>query len=274
MSDYSNSKNAGSSAYPIKAIDAASVRRVEPLLTSDTFKLRYLWGIPHYSPITKEPLTPEMIQDYLNRAVNMVELDAQVDVFAVQRKIRLPFQVDLYREFIYTELPNKPIISVEQMAIVGSNGENIYSVPKEWIDTANYVDGRINVVPLSPAFNSLSTPGASGVGGAFLVLIGFQEWYPAYWQIEYTAGFCTDNRVPQFINELVGLKASIMIFNNLIPQFQLSSYSLGLDGISQSQTNQAPLLYAQIRDQYIAQYEALVTKVKMMYNNTMIVSFV
>jgi hypothetical protein len=76
------------------------------------------------------------------------------------------------------------------------------------------------------------------------------------------------------MNELIGLKAAIMIFNNLIPQFQYSSYSLGIDGVSQSQATQAPQLYQEVRDKYEAQYEDLVKRVKMIYNNTLIMSMV
>ena len=276
MADYSNSKKDpnGPGIYPNNAIDAASFRRMEPLLTPETFISRFMFGIPLRSPITKQTLTNEQITDFINRSANAFELEAQVDVFPVQRKKRLPYQIDLYREFIYTELPNKPIQSVEQMAIVSSNNEMIYRIPPEWIDTANFIDGRINVVPLSPAFNSVVQPGSSSVGGAFLVLIGFQEWYPAYWELKYTSGLSSDGRLPTVINEAIGLRAAIMILNTLIPQFQLSSYSLGIDGVSQSQTNQAPQLYAQIRDQYQVQYDKIVQRIKMMYNNTMLVSFV
>jgi hypothetical protein len=276
MADYSKSKKAGSSTYPIKAIDAASAKRIEPVLNPSLLMSRFIFGIPLVSPITKEHYTHEMLEDYINRAINMVELDAQVDIFPVQRRHRLPFTKDLYEEFIYTEIPNKPILSVDKLGIVTSDGTTIYDIPSLWIDNANFIDGKINVIPFASGIAGQQNfqPTVTG-GGGFLVLINQRVHdIPSYWEAIVTTGFSFDSGVPMIINELVGLKAAIMIFNNLIPQFQYSSYSLGIDGVSQSQTTQAPQLYQEIRDKYEAQYEDLVKRVKMIYNNTLIMSMV
>jgi hypothetical protein len=273
MSDFSKSKKNNASSYPIKAIDAASFTRVEPLLTPDQFISRFMWGIPLVSPITKQPLTGEQIKDFIQMAANSFEMDAQMDLFPVQRKHRLPFQRDQYQEFIYTEIPNKPILSVDALQIVTSDDQVVYTVPPEWIDTANFIDGKINVVPLSPMIGGTSAFSPSA-GGGFLVLIGLSDWLPAYWQVTATSGFNLKAGVPVIVNRMVGLKAAIMLFSTLIPQYQYSSYSLGIDAVSQSQTTQAPQLFAQVRQAYIEEYEDLIQKLKIKFNNGIILGFV
>jgi hypothetical protein len=273
MANYSKSKKNAVSTYPIKAVDASSFTRVEPLITPELFVSRFMWGIPLVSPLTKQAMTPEQIKDFIQQAANSLEVDVQLDIYPVQRVHRLPFQRDLYQEYIYTEIPNKPILSVDNLSIVTSDNATVYTVPSEWIDTANFIDGKINVVPMSPAIGGTSSFSPSA-GGGFLVLIGLSDWLPAYWQVTCTTGFNMKTGIPMVINRLVGLKTAIMIFNTLIPQFQYSSYSLGLDGISQSQTTQAPQLYQQVRDAYQAEYDDLVEKIKMKYNNNVLVGFV
>jgi len=277
LADYSNSDNStkvnNASTYPVKAIDAGSFKRIEPMLTAELLVSRFLKGIPLISPLTQEPITNEDLADFIIRAANSLEVDANLSVAPVQSKIRLPFAMDLYTEFMYLELPNKPILSIDRLGIVTSNGISIYQVPADWIDTANFADGRVNVIPLSPALGTFVTPSAQA-GGAFLVLIGYRSNMPAYWEVQYTSGFSFDSKIPMILNEAIGRKAAILLFNLLIPQFQFSSFSLGLDGVSQSQTIAAPQLYAMIRDLYIKEYDDIVTNLKHKYNQTMIVGMI
>lgn len=227
------------------------------------------------APITKEAITADMLDDFIMRAMNMVEIDAQIDIAPVQRRYRLPFARDLYSEYMYLELHNKPILSVDKLSITTSNADDIYTFPPEWIDPANFIEGRINVVPLSPAVGGTSNfRQASQVGGGFLVMIGLSEDLPAYWEVEATSGFRLEQGVPVWINELVGLKAAIMLFDMLIPQFQYSSHSISIDGTSQSQTTQAPQLYEQVKQSYIQKYDDLVGKIRIKYNNSIMVGMI
>lgn len=273
MANIKISKKASSSTYPVKAIDAVSQKRVEPLLTPELLRQRHLFGIPLKSPITKQELTKEQLQDFIDMALNELETEAKIDIAPVQRRHRLPFARDLYDEYVYCELPNKPILSVDEFSIRTSNDVMVYNFPPEWIETANFIDGRINIVPLSPGV-ALTPMGASSpsAGGGFLVMIGLSEAIPAYWEVKATHGFSLKSGIPMIVNKAIGLKAAMNILNNLIMQFQYSSFSLGIDGTSQSQTTQAPQLYEKIRMQYQADYDSIVSQLKMLYNNTIIVS--
>ena len=275
MADRTNAKAANSSAYPVKAIDASSFQRVEPFLTPKLFLSRFLKGIPLKSPITKEEYSKEELQDYIQQSMNLVEMESQLDIAPVQRRHRLPFHRDQYQEFIFIEIPNKPILSVDELGIRTSNDTNIYTFPQEWIDPANFIDGKINVIPLSPAIagnvNGFQSPSA---GGGFLVMIGLSEHIPAYWEVKCTTGFTLKTGVPMILNRLIGLKTACMVLTNLINQFQYSSFSLGIDGVSQSQTTQAPQLYQNTRDQYEKEYADLMSQIMMRYNNKIIMSVI
>lgn len=277
MANYKNSKIANYSTYPIKAVDSASFPRVEPVIDAKKFKSRFMFGVPLASPITGEVMTDEMIEDRIIESMNLIEMECKIDIAPVKRKVRLPFAKDLYEEFFYVEIPNRPVLSIDKLAVTSPDRVDIYIFPPNWIDDANFIDGRVNVLPLAPGqTTAYSQPyNTSSAAGAFLLALSIAPNTPVFWEVDFTSGFDIENSgVPANINRMIGLKCAINIFNLLIPQFQNSSYSLGLDGVSQSQTTQAPQLYAQIRDQYIAEYDKLKDQVKMMYNNSLVMGMV
>ncbi|MBM3206827.1 MAG: hypothetical protein FJZ43_04380, partial [Candidatus Staskawiczbacteria bacterium] len=148
--DLKKAKKGTASVFPDGAYDAASGQdRVEAFLTPELFVSRFLWGIPLVSPITKQKLTNEDIKDYINRGANQLEFDAQVDIFPVIRRHRLPFDPNLYYQWINLEVPNKPIQKVVRAAICSASyldtgtenenlkypsGANIYQLPNDWIE--------------------------------------------------------------------------------------------------------------------------------------------
>jgi hypothetical protein len=273
MADFSNAKKQTSSTYPAQAVDGSSFKRVEPLVTPAQIRSRFLRGIPLVSPITGEVLRDDQIQDDILQAANLVELDAKIDILPIEHKARLPFQREDYDAYIYTQLPNKPVLSVENMSIVTANNQTIYTIPPEWIETGMYNHGRLNVIPLSPASGGSGSALILGAGnsvGAFLLFLGTQAYIPAYWQVTYTTGFRIDQGLPMIINRLVGLRAAMMILENLIPQVQFSSHALGLDGVSQSQSNQAAQLYQIILERHQKEYDDILGRVEILFNNRLI----
>lgn len=114
--DYS--KKGIGSVYPEKVIDAApSMDRIEPFLTAEVFKSRFLFGIPLMSPLTKEKLTVEQLSDAVTRAANRFEMEAKVDIFPVVRRYKLPFEKATYDQYIYLEIPHKPVQQVLELTI-------------------------------------------------------------------------------------------------------------------------------------------------------------
>lgn len=114
--DYS--KKGIGSVYPEKVIDAApSMDRIEPFLTADLFESRFLFGIPLVSPLTKQKMTKDQLKDAITRAANRFEIDTKVDIFPVIRRYKLPFEHAQYQQYIYLEIPNKPIQQVCSLTI-------------------------------------------------------------------------------------------------------------------------------------------------------------
>jgi hypothetical protein len=274
-SDYLKSKKNSSSTFPSEAIDAASFSRLQPLITPEQLKSRYLRGLTLISPITRTAPTSEELKDDIIRAASLVEMDLKITIFPVKHRKRLPFQREDYDSYIYTLLPDKPILSIDKMSITSSNDTDIYVLPKEWIDPANFNYGLVNVIPLSPAAagsgSSLIMSTGSGVGN-FLLFLGTQQYMPAYWQVEYTTGFNMEQGIPAPINELIGMRAAMMTLQNLIPQVQFSSHSLGLDGLSQGQSNQAAQLYEKVYGMLQAQYDKISKDVASQYYSSIIMN--
>lgn len=279
------SKKGIGSVWPEKAIEAApGLQRVEPFLTPNLFKDRYLFGIPLVSPITKEKLTPKHLKDFLQRAASNFELETKVSIFPVVHRHRLPFDPQTYSQFIFLEVPTTPIQQVLNLSICsasysGTNQENqnkqyprgmeIYTIPNEWVEMGNATRGIINVNPINPAFSAIGTQsGVAASGATILQFIGQQGWVPAYWNIEVLCGLGNkDGNVPAIVNEAIGLKATAMLLDILIPQYRIVSQSLNLDGMGQSVSNQAYALLQQKRDKAYEDYLRLVNKIKTMTTN-------
>ena len=277
-------KNIGS-VYPEKAIDAApGLERAEAFLTPKLMRERFLFGIPLTSPITGEKLNARHLKDFIKRGANQFELDTKVNIFPVVHRFRLPFDPVTYSQFIFLEIPHKPIQFVLNLAITSASyngttednrnskyprGLEIYTIPNEWVEMGNATRGIINVNPINPAFTAIgSSSGVAASGSTIMQFIGQQGWVPAYWNVEVLCGLGSkEGQVPNIVNEAVGLKATILLLDNLIPQYRIVNQSLNIDGLGQSVTNQAYSLLQDKRDQSKEQYLHLVNKIKQMTAN-------
>jgi len=272
-------KNIGAT-WPEKAIAAApGLTRVEAFLTPKVFKKRFLFGIPMVSPLTKEKLELNDLKDYVQRAANMFELDTKVNVFPVLKRWRLPFDPNMYHQFIYLEIPDKPVQQIKNLSITSASytqtgdtneqsryprGHEIYTIPNEWVEMGNATRGVINVNPINPAFSAIGTSTAVAASGAALLqFIGQQGWVPAYWNVEALVGIGSpEGSIPTVVNEAIGFKAVELIMDNLIPQYRIVSQSLSIDGLGQSVSDQLYQLLQDKRDKAAERYKEITGKIK------------
>jgi len=275
------SKKSIGGTWPEKAIAAApGLNRIEPFLTPSVFKKRFLFGIPLYSPITKEKLEVKDLKDYIQRAANLFELETKVSVFPIVKRFRLPFDPNMYRQFIYLEIPEKPVQEVINLSITSASyqgtgeinenkryprGHEIYRVPNEWVDMSNASRGIINVNPLNPSFTAINTSSSIAASGAAIMqFIGQTGWVPAYWNIEMVIGLGSmEGNIPNVVNEAIGAQATILLMDNLIPQYRIVSQSLNIDGLGQSVSDQLYQLLQDKRDQAKEKFDKLTNKIKM-----------
>lgn len=282
MADYTDAKRTQGSVFPQDAYDAGgSPVRVEPLLDAEYFVSRFLFGIPLVSPFDPtSKITPEMLRDYINRGIGKFELDTKTTVSPVLRRVRLPFDPNLYYNNIWCEVPWKPVQKVLKLAIVSASyqdgpskddryplGNQIYAIPTQWVDLSYANHGKIFVNPINPAFAAVGfTTQAASSGATILQFIGVQGWVPAYWSIECEVGLCSqEGNVPVFVNEAVGQAAAILILDNLIPLFRSSSQSLGIDGLSQSSSDEMNRLLSEKRRQLAQDYKESINLIKTHY---------
>lgn len=270
MADYSKvSKTNNTAAYPVHAVQTSGLlRRVEPLLTPELLVSRFLKGVPLILS-NGDQYTADDFKDQINMAVNDAEIEINRPIIAEEFKDKLPFDWSLYKAFIHLKSFHGPILSLEDLSIVSSDNNVIFTVPSQWIEASNFFANQINVVPLLAAFGATSATGGpisvtnQGAGIAFLAIWGASgnvSNVPAYWQIKYRAGLSnTEGEVPLIVNELVGCIASINILSAIAQNFITNSQSMSQDGISQSSSTLGPRTY-QLRIEELEKRKANLTK--------------
>lgn len=264
MADLSQTKDYGTAIYPVHALSTSGLmRRAEPFLTVQMLKSRYLKGIP-LKFRNGDVLTDDDLKDRIHLAMNEAEILLGRPVSREQFKNKAPFDYAMYKAYIHVRTETGPIASIEQLAIVSADGNNIFEIPPTWIEPANFAKGLINVIPLLAAYGINQVSGAVGNAGiAFLTVMDGLGWVPAYWQVKYTAGMTNiEGQVPVPVNELIGAIAAIAILSEIAPSNMFNSQSQTQDGISQSSSGPGPRLYEKRIEELALKQEMLVKKLK------------
>jgi hypothetical protein len=240
-------KTSGTAVYPVHAQQTSGLlTRCEPLLDVDKFKRMFLKGIP-LRLRGGDVITNEDIKDKLVWAMNEAELEIGSTITREAFMHKVPFDYALYKSYIHIMSEKGPIISLESLAIVSADNNNIFNIPSTWVECTNFSKRLINVIPLLAAYGVNQVGGAVGNAGiAFLTVMDGLNWVPAYWQINYTAGLSNEEgQVPAPVNELIGTIAAIDILSIVAATFIYNSQSQSQDGISQSSSGPGPNIYNQ-----------------------------
>ena len=272
MADFTRSRSFKVGQYPVHAIETSGLlRRTEPFLTPELFRSRYLLGLPNFL-LGEELLKPEILKDRIMMAMN--ETEAQIGTTVTREEFvdSLPFDWSLYKSFIHLKPRHSPIITLEDLSIVASNSEVIFTVPSVWVHPANFSIGQINVIPLLAAFGATSTTGSpitasgQGAGVAFLAIwgaAGGNQNVPAYWQVTYSSGLSNrEGQVPVLVNQLIGTNAAINIISQAATFFLTTSQSQSQDGISQSSSTLGPRAFALRIEELTKNRDELISKIK------------
>lgn len=273
--DFTNtgSKVDGTAAYPVHSNQTSDLlTRCEPMLNAEKFKRLFLLGIPLTFP-NGDTFTYQDMTEKLNWAMNETELLLGLTITRESFKHKVPFDYALYKAYIHIRSEKGPIISLEQLAIVSADNNNIFNIPPTWIETSNFAKRLINVIPLLAAYGVNQVAGAVGNAGiAFLTVMDGLNWVPAYWQIRYTAGLSTaEGQVPVPVNELIGTIAAISILSQLALMYRFNSQSQSQDGISQSSSGPGPLIYRQRIQELEDKKTLLVSKLKAIFSNRFLI---
>lgn len=273
MADMSQTKSYGTAMYPVHALAVSNLfKRCEPILNPAQLKSRFLKGIPLFFP-NGDQFSDTELKDRIYLAANQVELDLKTTLTREQRQEKLPFKNEDYKAYINLTAEQGPIISIEQLAIVSADKNNIFEIPPTWIETSNFEKRIINVIPLLAAYGVNSVQGAVGNAGiAFLTVIDGLNWVPAYWQIKYTSGISNkEGLLPTPVNELIGCVAAIDILSEIAATFIHTSQSQSQDGISQSSSGPGPRIYELRIAELSAKRERLEKQLRNIFSNRFII---
>lgn len=222
-----------------------------PLITPNQLRSRMLNGIPLVSgwvdPDTRKRhrMDNDEIKDFIIEAASLAQTESGLNIFPKIYKEKHAFDKPAYESYGYMQLRHRPIASVEALKIVPSNGLAIFTVPKSWIDPGYLHQGQINLIPFTAAIASggMQVMQTAEGGFAFLALFGHNPWIPSFWEVDYTSGY-QHGLLTRAANQLIGTIAAMEILSNLATTWaKVTSQSLSLDGISQSQSGPGPQLF-------------------------------
>lgn len=251
----------------------ADWQRNEPIINPEQLVRRFLMGLDLSSqmvdPFTGKPMrwTPDMVKDIIDGAMQTAELELRVPLRPIVVQEKHAFDRAAYKSYGYLKLRKTPVTQIISVGVTPPNGETVYSMPLEWVETAYSPSGQINIIPMTAAQVGGAVtgifPGYTSNGGAFyLTVVQNAGWVPAYWQIEYVAGFC-DGQVPRVINDLIGAIAAMDILSMLATTYaKVQSHSLGIDGLSQSVSTPGPQIFAVRLEELEKRKTALIAKIK------------
>lgn len=260
--------------------------RLEPLLTPEILKTRFLMGIPMVlrikDPETGKPfrITDEMLKDYIEIAVSEAEEETNSIIMPTQFTEKLPFQKQDFEAFGYFQLPHRPISSVESLNVTLADGSDVFNFPTQWIETANLIHGQLNIIPL--AFQGIE--GGTGIigggidaGGGTAVFFNSlwnRPWVAALFGVTYTAGW-KDGMLPKVVNELIGIIVAMRVLSQIAAAYAIfTSTSLSLDGMSQSVSTPGPQRFQVRIEELQKQRDLMVRKIKKIVGSKLVVGTV
>jgi hypothetical protein len=264
MANFSDSKKYPTSTYPVHAKEASDLfSRIEPTLTPKKLISRYLKGI-NLTFKDDSTLETEDLKDRINMAMNEFEELTGLLISPTIIKQKFPYDRNLYRSYIHCKTEKSPIVSLFKFSITSADQNDIFNLPLEWIETARFAHGQINVIPL---LTNYTAQGYAASGSAGIALLSILEnsfhFVPAFWDVEYSTGLCTkDGKVPSVVNQIVGMIAAIDILGEKAADDADTSVSISRDGISQSRSGPGAAKYAARIEQLEEKKKELIKKLK------------
>ncbi len=272
--EFVKDKQFWSAGYPVHMTRSSGlVKRCEPVLTPQLLISRYLKGIPLAFP-NGDSYSAEDIKDQIVLATNEVEMMCKITINREQFTDKVPFDIALYKSFIYLKTEQNPILAVQSVEIVSSDGYNVFKIPSSWLEPSNFSKGIVNVVPILGAY-SVSTGGGVGAYGGIPYLNVFSQltFVPGFWQIVYQTGTSKiEGQYPVVINDLIGMTAAINMLSVITNMFLNNSQSLSRDGISQSSSGPGPRMYLPYIEELTKKRDTLAGKVKATFATKFLIS--
>jgi hypothetical protein len=239
--DYTYSYN----TYPIFSEETAiegALKRFTPMPNPTDVYNYALMGLPKYFPLTREPITVDLVVPFLNSAITEIEMELGCNISEVTH-----YHSEDYIDGMFTSnymgirMQRWPATSIVQMQLKYPHTNTPtpyqkYTIPANWIYLRR---NRVNVVAALGAV-TVSTDNSATVtaGGIFTFITGFNRgaYGPGSIEVIYKAGFKHD-QLPSAVADLIKTWAAWRFLQDLIPVlFPQTSVAVGIDGVSQSVT--------------------------------------
>lgn len=223
----------------------------------------------------------ETVKYYIQTAQKEIENYLQIKLTNFLQSETLSYYNSDYMNkfpFFQTKYPAKKAYTL--IGLLGSTEQVIY--PTEWLKTHEDSDGDYpKMISLVPTGYATSVQGnVDVIITGILRQVGLRSYgnVPEYWNVQYTTGYDYNN-MPYDIVNVIGKLASIGVFaiagDIALGQAALASYSLSIDGLSQSiaTTNSATNAAFGARIiQYTKEVKETLNRVKTKYRGFNIVS--
>lgn len=184
-----------------------SFTRTESFITVAQLKERYLFGIDLKDGNGNE-MPDSVIQHYIDSAVSFLEHKLDIVIFPTEFQEQYDYRAVDYTHFNFLSTKKRPVAEVLELKAKFPNNVELVSYPKEWFVLEKEA-GQIQLSPVEGTFSGLIIT----QGGSYIPLIyGSREYWPHLFQLKYKAGFDADC-IPTIINEMIGLQASIRLFD-------------------------------------------------------------
>lgn len=270
--------------YPLYSSDGffdPAIKRFTNYPTPQEILDNNLKGIPKTFPLTGETITTEFIEPFLTSAINEIEMDLNMCITKTEKWQSFDNVIDKNRNFHPMKLnafPATSIVDVRFKYPHTTNNLQLMSliVPPGWI---SFKRNKVNIVA---GTGSLQTEGAytpeglqNSIGNVFpMFFYSLNSYQPNLIEVRYIAGF-EEGFLPAIIADLIKTVATIRLLNDISPLlFPITSTSVSLDGVGQSQSLPGPQLLLGRINALERKREELQNAIKKSFGRSIVVDFI
>lgn len=217
--------------FPPRGEADPAITRLVAILDIEKFQRQYLFGLRLKDAKTNSEIKAEDLRDFIANAVSRVEHEARLNISPVKYTDLLDYNSWDNKNFCFLQLNHWPVLQVESVKAKFPGGSSDFlQFPSEWISCQNEV-GMLQIAPRvgSGTVNQLSLTSS----GSLLPLAQGRSRWPQLFEVVYTSGFEAD-KMPPILRDLIGLYAALGVLELLDSTTFSGSYSLSIDGTSQS----------------------------------------
>lgn len=223
--------------------------RSGPILSVERLKDEYLFGIPLASPLTGQVLSDVSFKNIIRKAIGDFETSVRIPISPVTITDKFNFERADDLAFGTRQTTRWPIIKVIKFAALypgrfdgsathdATLGSSEVLYPTSWVN----FQGDCGVWTITPTNATLEDPLSYIAAESYrAITLGAAKHWPNMWRLTYRAGFEFD-KIPDIVNDLIGILAALRVLSMISPAaFPINSFSVGIDGMSQSTGNAGP----------------------------------